>query len=68
MGLHALEQICAQLIQAGKPADTPIALVQKGTTKDQKVWCSTLSNIAALIAQRGTCADFNYYWRSGHSS
>ena len=45
MGLHALEQICHQLILAGKSKSTPIALVQKGTTKDQKVWCSTLEGI-----------------------
>ncbi|BCE01031.1 siroheme synthase CysG [Marinicellulosiphila megalodicopiae] len=46
MGLKSLRIICEQLILAGKPKQTPIALIQKGTTKDQKVWTGTLETMA----------------------
>ena len=45
MGLTGLPIICEQLIKHGLSADTPIALVQKATTSDQKVLTATLSSI-----------------------
>ena len=45
MGLMGLKTICAQLIAHGRAADTPIALVQKGTTPDHKVLVSDLNNM-----------------------
>ncbi|WP_289284078.1 MULTISPECIES: siroheme synthase CysG [unclassified Methylophaga] len=51
MGLAGLPQLSQQLQQHGMPADMPAALVQQGTTENQKVW---LSNIAELpmLAER----------------
>jgi uroporphyrin-III C-methyltransferase/precorrin-2 dehydrogenase/sirohydrochlorin ferrochelatase len=52
MGLLALSQICAQLIAHGRSPATPIALIQQGTTPDQKVYTGTLATLPALIADR----------------
>jgi uroporphyrin-III C-methyltransferase/precorrin-2 dehydrogenase/sirohydrochlorin ferrochelatase len=49
MGLVGLEKICNKLIQHGRSADTPIALVQKGTTPDQRLWIGTLATMPDLI-------------------
>ena len=45
MGLVALEQICSQLIAHGRAADTPVALVQQGTTAEQRVYSGTLADL-----------------------
>ena len=47
MGLVGLPVICEQLIAHGRPATTPIALVQQGTTPMQRVIVSTLSDMPA---------------------
>jgi len=49
MGLIGLEDICNNLVKHGLSADTPAALVQKGTTPDQKVIISSLANLAEDI-------------------
>ncbi len=45
MGLHNLPMISEKLIEIGKPADYPCAVISKGTTVDQKVVIGTLSDI-----------------------
>jgi uroporphyrin-III C-methyltransferase len=45
MGLHNLPKISAKLIEIGKPAHYPVAVISKGTTKDQSVVVGTLENI-----------------------
>ncbi len=50
MGLVSLPIICQQLIAHGRDADTPIALVQQGTTPNQKVYVGTLATMPAIIA------------------
>jgi len=45
MGLHRLQYISKKLIQIGKPKDYPIAVISKGTTKDEKTVIGTLENI-----------------------
>jgi uroporphyrin-III C-methyltransferase/precorrin-2 dehydrogenase/sirohydrochlorin ferrochelatase len=50
MGLVSLAQICTQLIAHGRAPTTPIALVQQGTTPQQKVYTGTLATMPALIA------------------
>lgn len=50
MGLMGLPIICEQLIKNGLPENTPIALIQKGTTRDQKVLTATLSTMVAELA------------------
>ena len=46
MGLVGLPGICEQLIAHGMPPTTPIALVQKGTTPEQRVLTGTLDSFA----------------------
>jgi uroporphyrin-III C-methyltransferase len=45
MGLHRLEKITTKLMEIGKPKDYPIAVISKGTTKDEKTVVGTLENI-----------------------
>ena len=45
MGLHRLDFITKKLIEIGKPIDYPIAVISKGTTKDEKTVVGTLENI-----------------------
>lgn len=49
MGLMGLPIICNKLIEHGMPKNTPIALVQKGTTPDQKVIIATLDTMVKTI-------------------
>ncbi len=49
MGLLGLEQICHALIVHGSPKELPVALVQQGTTENQKVITGTLETLPALI-------------------
>lgn len=53
MALHNLEQVCADLIAAGRPASTPVATVQSATLPDQRVVTGTLATIADLVKQAG---------------
>lgn len=46
MGLQGLKVICEKLIEYGMPEDTPIALVQKATTPEQKVVTGILKTMA----------------------
>lgn len=45
MGLHNLEKISKKLIEIGKSKDFPVAVISRGTTKDQKTVVGTLENI-----------------------
>ncbi|HEY9033994.1 MAG TPA: siroheme synthase CysG [Pseudomonadales bacterium] len=56
MGLHGLADICRQLIAHGRSADTPVALVQKGTTPEQKVYSGTLASLPAQVARENVQA------------
>ena len=49
MGLIGLPHICQQLIANGRSQETPIALVQKGTTSEQKVVIGTLETIVESV-------------------
>ncbi|MDO6824493.1 uroporphyrinogen-III C-methyltransferase [Marinobacter sp. 1_MG-2023] len=49
MGLVGLPIICEQLILHGMAADTPIALVSKGTTRDQQVVTGNLETIVQRV-------------------
>ncbi len=46
MGLAGLPVLSKKLQQHGLAADMPVALVQQGTTSRQKVWVSTIAEIA----------------------
>lgn len=45
MGLHNLPKISKKLMEIGKSGDYPVAVISKGTTKDQSVVVGTLENI-----------------------
>ena len=49
MGLVGLPIICEKLIQYGVSPDMPIALVQQGTTQNQRVFSGTLSTMGDVI-------------------
>jgi uroporphyrin-III C-methyltransferase/precorrin-2 dehydrogenase/sirohydrochlorin ferrochelatase len=51
MGLHGLEMLCAELVKHGMPETTPIAIVQQGTTMNQRVITGTLATLPG-IAER----------------
>jgi uroporphyrin-III C-methyltransferase/precorrin-2 dehydrogenase/sirohydrochlorin ferrochelatase len=50
MGLLGLPVLCAGLVAHGLPADTPAAVVQQGTTRDQRVVTGTLRTLADRVA------------------
>lgn len=50
MGLVGLPVICQQLIAHGRSPDTPAALVQQGTTVNQRVFTGTLANLSERVA------------------
>lgn len=52
MGLAGLPVICEQLLEHGMSAKTPVAIIQQGTTQNQKVVVGDLDKIADLAAQR----------------
>lgn len=49
MGLHGIPSICAGLTSHGMPVSTPVALIQQGTTPNQRVYVSTLENLPELV-------------------
>ena len=49
MGLIGLPVICSKLIEHGLSAKTPVAIIEKGTTPEQRVITGTLSNMSKKI-------------------
>ncbi|HHH38164.1 MAG TPA: siroheme synthase, partial [Sedimenticola sp.] len=49
MGLLGLPVICRELIAHGVDPKMPVALVQQGTTENQKVFTGTLDNIQGIV-------------------
>jgi len=50
MGLIGLPTICEQLIQHGMRSDMPIALIEQGTTAQQRVFTGTLATMAEQVS------------------
>jgi len=50
MGLVGLKEICESLINHGRASTTPVALIEKGTTQEQRVLISDLASIADVVA------------------
>lgn len=53
MGLEGLAEICRQLVAHGLPPEHPIAVVQQGTTRHQRVMAGTLADLPARVAEAG---------------
>jgi uroporphyrin-III C-methyltransferase/precorrin-2 dehydrogenase/sirohydrochlorin ferrochelatase len=49
MGLLAVDQLCAKLAAHGLPKATPAALVQAGTTPQQRVLAGTLETLPGIV-------------------
>lgn len=49
MGLQRLEHICSRLIAHGLPADTPAALITRGTTPSQKIVVGEVGELAEKV-------------------
>ncbi len=49
MGLHGVDIICKELIAHGMPTSMPIALVQKGTTREQRIFTGTLETMPSVV-------------------
>ncbi|MEO8081536.1 MAG: uroporphyrinogen-III C-methyltransferase [Caldimonas sp.] len=53
MGLGALAQICVRLVEHGVPGTMPAAVVQQGTTQEQRVVTGTLADLAERVEAAG---------------
>ena len=53
MGLHRLAAIAEALIAAGKPRQTPAAVISRGTTPAQRTVCGSLAEIAEKARTAG---------------
>lgn len=51
MAMTNLNGIASKLIQHGRPANTPVAVIEWGTTARQRTVCATLSDIAEKVEQ-----------------
>ncbi|MSX01541.1 MAG: uroporphyrinogen-III C-methyltransferase [Actinobacteria bacterium] len=52
MGVKRLGQIAEKLITAGRPADQPVAVIERGTFASQREAVGTLETIAAIAEQQ----------------
>jgi uroporphyrin-III C-methyltransferase/precorrin-2 dehydrogenase/sirohydrochlorin ferrochelatase len=52
MGLMGLDKICQSMIEHGSPKDLPIAIVQQGTTSNQRVITGTLTSLPTIVASQ----------------
>ena len=49
MGLHGIDTICRELIRHGMPSSTLAALVQQGTTRNQRVLTGDLETLPSIV-------------------
>jgi uroporphyrin-III C-methyltransferase/precorrin-2 dehydrogenase/sirohydrochlorin ferrochelatase len=56
MGLTGLEVLCRELVAHGMSADMPAALVQQGTTANQRVLVGTLRTLPGIVESAGVRA------------
>jgi uroporphyrinogen III methyltransferase/synthase len=56
MGVRRLHENCRRLIEGGRPADTPTAVVEWGTYPRQRTVVGTLETVASLVEEAGITA------------
>lgn len=56
MGLSGMETICEKLKDHGLAADTPAALVEKGTTDKQRLFTGDLNSLPGIVRDAGAKA------------
>jgi uroporphyrin-III C-methyltransferase/precorrin-2 dehydrogenase/sirohydrochlorin ferrochelatase len=49
MGLHSIDVLARQLVAHGMKDQTPVALIQQGTTQNQRVFIETLGSLPGLV-------------------
>ncbi len=49
MGLAGILDIAEHLIKYGRNPNTPVGIIEKGTTKEQQIYITTLNEIAELV-------------------
>lgn len=53
LSVHMLDGVVAELIAGGYTPDTPVAIVQKASWPDQRIFRGTLETIAKIVAEEG---------------
>ncbi|MFJ5763533.1 uroporphyrinogen-III C-methyltransferase [Neobacillus sp. NPDC093182] len=53
MGITNLPYICEELMKHGKKENTPVAIIQQGTTLAQRTVTGTLSSIVSVVKKEG---------------
>ncbi|MDR7865943.1 MAG: precorrin-4 C(11)-methyltransferase [Sporomusaceae bacterium] len=53
LSVHMLDSVVGELTAGGYPADTPIAVVQKASWPDEKIYRGTLATIARTVEEAG---------------
>ena len=53
MGVRSLPRIAEQLVAGGRPADEPVAVVERGTLPGQRVLLATLGDVGERAATEG---------------
>jgi uroporphyrin-III C-methyltransferase / precorrin-2 dehydrogenase / sirohydrochlorin ferrochelatase len=53
MAVERIDAFAAVLLEGGRPADTPVAVVQDGTTRIQRSAAATLATVAEVVRDRG---------------
>ncbi|MCK4864389.1 MAG: uroporphyrinogen-III C-methyltransferase [Gammaproteobacteria bacterium] len=56
MGLQTVKELCKELVKHGLPDTTPAALVEKGTTQEQKVHIGDLSTLHEIVKKNNVKA------------
>lgn len=56
MGLQTVKELCKELIKHGLSSTTPAALVEKGTTQDQKVHIGDLNTLHEIVEKNNVKA------------
>ena len=56
MGLDNVERICTSLKAHGRDQSTPAALIEKGTTSEQRVFIGDLNSLPAMVDQNAVRA------------
>lgn len=51
MGLESVELICSRLIEHGLPATMPAAMIEQGTTPEQRVYTATLATLPGEVGK-----------------
>jgi siroheme synthase len=53
MGLSALDRVAAELMEHGRRADTPVAVISRATLPGQSTVVATLATVASVVAEAG---------------